>query len=390
MVHNFYQQPGGEDLSFAAESAIVEAHGHQVIRYTEHNDRAARMGPFSLARATVWNGKACRALRRLLREARPQVAHFQNTFPLISPAAYYAAKAEKVAVVQSLRNYRLLCPNALFFRAGKVCESCMNKSIPWPGIVHACYRGSRAATGAAAAMVAVHRAMGTWTNRVDQYVALTEFARQKFIQGGLPAERIVVKPNFVYPSPQPQKGVGSYAIFVGRLSPEKGVDTVLKAWEQLAGRVSLKIVGDGPMAPYVADTAGRIVGVEWLGHKSVEAVSDLIGNAAFLVFPSEWYETFGRVVIEAFAKGTPVIAANLGAASELIDSGRTGLHFRPGDAEDLAAKVDWMLSHPEKLPAMRKEVRAEFEAKYTAERNYDMLMNIYQMAIEYSKVKYSR
>jgi glycosyltransferase involved in cell wall biosynthesis len=387
MAHNFYQQKGGEDVSFAAEAAIMEANGHQVIRYTDHNDRVANMRPVPLARATVWNQESYRALRELMRKEKPQVAHFQNTFPLISPAAYYAAKAEGVAVVQSLRNYRLLCPNAFFFRAGRVCENCMSKMWPWPGIVYGCYRNSRLATGVVAAMIVSHRAMGTWETMVDSYIALTEFARQKFIDGGLPPQKIAVKPNFVYPNPPPRDDASAHAIFVGRLSPEKGVPTVLNAWERLSGKILLKIVGDGPLASLVSDAAGRIAGIEWLGQKSADEVADLIGSAAVLIFASEWYETFGRVIIEAFAHGTPVIAANLGAAAELIDSGRTGLLFRPGDAEDLAAKVEWAATNPAALTAMRKAARAEFEAKYTAEKNYEMLMNIYQAAIESSITK---
>lgn len=362
----------------------MEANGHEIIRYTDHNKRVENLRPLSLARATVWNQESYRALRELLRKEKPQVAHFQNTFPLISPAAYYAAKAEGVAVVQSLRNYRLLCPDAFFFRAGRVCENCMKKMWPWPGIVYGCYRNSHTATAVVAAMIAGHRVMSTWTNMVDSYIALTEFARQKFIDGGLPPEKITVKPNFVYPSPPPRDGAAAHAIFVGRLSAEKGVHTMLKTWERLSGKIPLKIVGDGPLASLVAEAAGRIAGIEWLGHKPANEVADLIGSAAFLIFPSEWYETFGRVIIEAFAHGTPVIAANLGAAAELIDSGRTGLHFRPGDAEDLAAKVEWAATNLPALTAMRKAARAEFEAKYTAEKNYDLLMKIYQTAIEFS------
>src|SRR5205814_1104988 len=170
-----------------------------------------------------------------IRAQRPRVAHFHNTFPLISPAAYYAARAEGVGVVQTLHNFRLLCPNALFFRDGKVCEDCLGRPVAWPGVVHGCYRGSRAASAATAVMTAAHRALGTWRTAVDVYVALTEFSRQKFIAGGLPAEKIAVKANFVYPDPGPGAGAGGYAVFVGRLSAEKGVETLLAAWRPLGG-----------------------------------------------------------------------------------------------------------------------------------------------------------
>ena len=382
MAHNHYQHLGGEDRSFVAEGMLLEARECRVVRYTLHNSQVKQMNPLALATATLWNGEVYRRIREIIRRERPQVAHFQNTFPLISPAAYYAAKAERVPVVQTLRNYRLLCPNALFFREGRVCEDCIGRTVPWPAVVHACYRGSQAATGVVATMLTVHRMLGTWLRMVDVYIALTEFARQKFIEGGIPAEKIVVKPNFVYPDPGVGDGMGGYALFVGRLSPEKGIETLLQAWNRLRGKVPLKIVGNGPLAPSVAEFAKRVPGVEWLGQKGPAEVSALMGRAAFLVFPSEWYEPFGRVAIEAFAKGTPVVATEIGAIAEVVDDTRTGLHFRPGDPEDLVEKVEWLLTHPSDLAHMRKEVRAEYEAKYTAERNYQILMKIYERAIE--------
>jgi glycosyltransferase involved in cell wall biosynthesis len=381
-VHNRYQQPGGEDQVFLAETTLLESYGHRVVRYSTHNDRVAGMNRLALAGNTLWNSSTYRELRALIRQERPHVAHFHNTFPLVSPAGYYAAKAEGVPVVQTLHNYRLLCPNALFFRDGRVCEDCMSKVIPWPGVVHKCYRGSRAASGLVTAMLTTHRVLRTWTEMVDAYVALTEFARRKFVEGGLPAEKMVVKPNFVYPDPGPGEGRGGYALFVGRLSPEKGVGTLLAAWERLDRPVPLKVVGDGPLREQVVEAPDRRPCVEYLGYRPAEEVHGLMKEASMLVFPSEWYETFGRVAAEAFATATPVIAADIGAIAELVEHGHTGLRFRPGDPEDLAAQVGWFLSHPEEHARMRREARAEFEAKYTAERNHQMMMEIYESALE--------
>jgi glycosyltransferase involved in cell wall biosynthesis len=383
-VHNRYQRPGGEDQVFVDETALLEARNHRVLRYEVHNDQAEQVNRLTLAKATVWNTSAYRELGALIRRERPDVVHFHNTLPLVSPAGYYAARAEGVPVIQTLHNYRLLCPVALLFRDGRVCEDCMGKAVPWPGVVHKCYRGSRAASGVIATMLTVHRALRTWTEMVDVYVALTEFARSKFIEGGLPAGKIVVKPNFVAPDPGRGQGGGGYALFVGRLAPEKGTGTMLAAWERLGTRIPLKIVGDGPLRDRIVRAARRS-NVEWLGHKPVEDVHALMGKADMLVFPSQWYETFGRVAAEAFAVGTPVIAANIGAVAELVEHGRTGLKFRPGDPEDLVTQVEWALSHPAELRRMREEVRAEFEAKYTAERNYRALMEIYQAALLESK-----
>lgn len=381
MVHNHYQQPGGEDQVFASEAHLLETYGHQVVSYAVYNDQVEVLNPIVLAANTVWNRSAYCELRSLIRRERPQIAHFHNTLPLISPAAYYAAAAEGVPVVQTLHNYRLLCANGVLFRDSHVCEECLGKSVPWPGVVHACYRGSRAATGVVATMLTLHRTLRTWTNVVDMYIVLTEFARQKFIQGGLQPEKLVVKSNFVHYDPGFGEGLGGYALFVGRLSPEKGIGTLLASWEQLGKKIPLKIVGDGPLASQVAEVVRRVPGVEWLGQKPVEEVYTLMGGASMLILPSEWYETFGRVAIEAFAKGTPVITANIGAIAELVEPDRTGLHFHPGDPEDLATQVEWTLRHPAELAKMRQEARAEYKAKYTAEQNYRLLMEIYERVV---------
>jgi glycosyltransferase involved in cell wall biosynthesis len=296
---------------------------------------------------------------------------------LISPAAYDAAHAEGVPVVQTLHNFRLICPNALFFREGRICEDCLGKSVPWPGVVHKCYRGSLSASTTVATMLTVHRARGTWQNRVDQYIALTEFSRSKLIEGGLPADLIAVKPNFVYPDPGVGRGSGRFAIFVGRLSEEKGLGVLLEAWKEL--NVPLKIVGDGPLASKLSDAPSA---VQWLGRRSAQEVYELIGAASLLVLPSQCYENFPRVIAEAFAKGTPVLASRLGAMAELIEDGRTGLHFQPGDAADLAAGVRKFWNLPsEKVDEMRRAARQQFEEKYTSDANHRILLSLYESAI---------
>jgi len=380
IAHNYYQQPGGEDHVFAAEAELLESHGHDILRYSVHNDTLNHLSRMAMARLTLWNDAIYHELLDLFRQARPDVAHFHNTFPLISPAAYYAARDAGVAVVQTLHNYRLLCANAYFYRDKRVCEDCLGRFVPWPGVVHACYQANRAASAVVTALLITHRVRRTWADLVDVYAALTEFAREKFIRGGLPAEKIVVKPNFVYPDPGRGQGCGGYALFVGRLTPEKGVETLLAAWERLGGRVPLKIVGGGPLAASVAQVAKRHNAIEWLGKQPAECVLTLMKEAHVLVCPSLWYEGLPVVIVEAYAVGLPIIASDLGAMSSLITHGRTGLHFRPGDPDDLAAQVAWVFTHPEQLAHMRREARAEFEAQYTSERNYQMLMDIYETA----------
>lgn len=387
MIHNYYQQsaPSGENASFEAEVALLRRFNVEVILYTRDN---AEFDGYNLLRrvlqgtGTVWSCRSWRDFPSVITSAEPQVAHFQNTFPLVSPSALWACHLRETPIVLSLRNYRLLCPNALFFRDGHACQDCLGKLVPWPGVLHRCYRGSRAATGAVATMLVTHRLLRTWQRTVDVFIALTEFARRKFIEGGLPADRIVVKPNFVEPDPGPGPHDGGYALFAGRLSVEKGVRTLLAAWERLGPGIPLKIAGDGPLAGEVARACERNPQIEWLGAQPLERVHALMGAAALVIAPSECYETFGRVIVEAYAKGTPVVASDLGAMAELVEDGRTGLRFRPGDPGDLAAKVEWAWTHPRELAAMGREARREYEEKYTAERNYQQLMEIYRMAIE--------
>jgi len=380
-VHSSYKIRGGEDESRDAEEHLLQRMGHQVERYEETNYHLDQLSLPDAALRTIWSMESYQIMMQKLTEKTHDIVHVQNFFPTISPSIYYAAKAKKVPVVQTLRNYRLLCPNALFFRNGQVCEDCMGKSIPWPGIIHACYRESRLATGAVAAMLTVHRALGTWTEMVDMYVALTQFSRQKFIEGGIPESKIVVKPNFVYPDPGKEEDKEEFVLFVGRLSPEKGVDTLISAWQYLGKQIQLKIVGEGPLQNQVIEASQRLPEIEWLGSKPLSDVYTLMGKAKVLIFPSKWYETFGRVVVEAFARGTPVIASKLGVTEEIVEHGRTGLHFRPGDSKDLAYQLEWALSNPARLLKMGQEARAEFEAKYTAEDNYKRMIEIYQSVL---------
>lgn len=385
LAHNYYQQRGGEDVIFETEGALLEQHGHQVIRFTLHNDEIQNMGRAELVADTLWNREVQRRLGRLIATERPQVCHFHNPFPLISPAAYQAAREHGVPVIQTLNNFRLFCLNGFFLRQGVVCEACLGRQVAWPGVAHRCYRGSAGASAVVAALYGGHRLLGTWADAVDLWAVYgSPFVRRKFIQGGLPPHKVLVKPNVIHPDPGPGQGSGGYAIFVGRLSPEKGLDTLLEAWRRLGHDAPpLRIVGDGPLAPEVARAAASLPGdLRWLGPRPLAEVMELVGEARFLIFPSRWYETFGRVGAEAMAKGTPVVASRLGAMADLVDHGRTGLLVRPGNPDDLAAAVSWAAAHPARLAAMRAEARAEFEEKYAAPPVYARLMEIYQLALD--------
>ena len=376
LIHNHYKKPGGEDVVVQAEGELLRKYGHTIDLFEA--DNAEIVGLARKVRAsvgTIYSPGAKTSVAVRIAAFQPDVVHVHNFFPLLSPSIYYACREAGVPVVQTLHNYRLICPNAQLLRDGRVCEDCVGKNVPWPGVLHACYRGSRVGSAAVATMLATHRFLGTWENVVDAFIALTDFSRDKLVQGGLPAEKIAVKPNFVADS-SPGDGRGGFALFVGRLSQEKGIELLLAAWKRSRPAAPLKVVGDGPLAGRVADLA-RDCGAECMGHLPGARVRQLMGQASFLIVPSLCYENFPMAIAEAFAAGLPVVAAGHGGMASLVEHGRTGLHFRPGDAEDLAAKIEWAAGHPEEMARMRGEARAEYLAKYTPERNYQMLMEIY-------------
>jgi glycosyltransferase involved in cell wall biosynthesis len=269
-------------------------------------------------------------------------------------------------------------------RDGRSCEDCLGKKTAWPGILHGCYRNSRAGSAVVASISLYHRYRRSTAHDADCYYTPTEFARQKFIQGGFRADKILVKSNSVDPDPGYGTGAGGHAVFAGRLSAEKGIDTLLDAWSQLALHPdcpTLKIIGDGPLAARVSAAASKNPKIQWLGTRPLAETLQVIGSAALLVMPSVWFETFGRTIIEAFANGTPVVASRLGAMAEIVSDGVTGLHFTPGDANDLAAKVMSLLQNREKLQEMRRQARLEYESKYTGQQNYQNLIQIYEHCI---------
>ncbi|MGD1022132.1 MAG: glycosyltransferase [Candidatus Sulfotelmatobacter sp.] len=384
LVHNAYQQPGGEDVVFEQERGMLENAGHEVIAYQRSNWDAEAyhwIRLLGLAKRTVWASDSRRDFADLLRREKPDLVHVHNTFVMISPSIYSACYQAKVPVVQTLHNYRLLCLAANFFRDGKVCEKCLGGSLR-PGITHACYRRSYSASAVVAAMLTSHRLRHTWDREVACFIALSEFARNKFVEGGLPREKIFVKPNFVSPDPGARTTPGDYALFVGRLSPRKRIDTVLAAWKRLPRSIPLHIVGDSSAREQLQAEALRegLTNVEFKGRLSREQTLAAINRARFLVFASEWYENFPVTIAESFACSTPVICSRLGAMEEIVSDGRTGLHFTPADSEDLAAKVEWAWTHPEQMLGMGAQARSEYESKYTAEKNYPLLMEIYNRA----------
>lgn len=386
-IHNYYQQPGGEDRVFHSEAELLISNGHNVIQYTLHNDQINHLSKAALFRKTIWNTASYHEVEQLIIQNKPDVCHFHNFFPLISPSAYYACQKNNVPVVQTLHNYRLICLNALLLREGSVCEDCVHKIFPFPGVIHGCYHQSKAASFVVSAMLGVHRLMGTWSRQVDTYIALTEFAKKKFVEGGLPAKKIFVKPNFVV-SNIGLSHSSQYALFVGRLSAEKGIISLLEAWKNL-DHIPLIIIGDGPLFKFAKEYNERncLGSIELLGSQSKIDVTRHLMQASFLVFPSNCFETFGMTIIEAFACGVPVISTQLGAPTDIIENQRTGLFFQPGSSHDLAEKVKWAWENKTIMEEMGNNARLEYESKYTAEKNLEALEEIYKQTIENYKTR---
>jgi len=374
VAHNAYQQRGGEDAVVDAEIRLLQGRGHEVELFPRHNDEIDQIGKIAAAVQAIWSVRTINDLARRIAVFKPDVIHAHNTFPLISPSLYAAAARAGVPIVQTLHNYRLLCPQAMFLRDGRVCEDCLGK-FPWRGVVHRCYRGSAPQTAVLALMLGIHRAMGTYREKVTRYIAQTEFSRRKFIDGGLPPERISVKPNFV-DMPRGKERERSGGLLVGRLSGEKGIAVLLDALNRMPGS-GVDIIGVGP-----EDARLRVhKGVRLHGWLEPAEVAERMRAAAFLVVPSLWYEGFPRVIVEAFACALPVIASRLGSIAEIIRDGETGLLFEPGDAADLARKLAWAEANPAAMRELGMKARRDYEEKYTPARNYERLVAIYVQAI---------
>ncbi len=381
-IHNFYQHAGGEDQAYYSDTQLLESHGHSVVHYEDSNHRIKNN--LVTAIGTVWNHSAYRNLYTLVESRKPQVAHFHNTFPLISPAALYAVRAAGIPIVQELHNFRLLCPGALLSRNGHVCEECIDQDSFFPALKHRCYRDSLPATAAVVTMLGVHHAVGTWDRLVDVFLAPSAFLRDKFIDNGISGDRIILKPSLVLPEPTAGTGRGNFALFVGRLSEEKGVESLAEAWKMLPD-IPLMVAGDGPLANLDWPSS-----VTRLGRQSRERVMELMKDAAVLVHPSTCYEGGSRTILEAYGNGLPVIASEIGSNAERVAHGRTGLSFRPGDPQDLAQKVRWAFDHPDELADMRLAARREYEEKYTAERNYEILIQAYSLAMDHARSRLTK
>lgn len=377
--HNYYQQRGGEDQCFEDDVDLLEANGHEVVSYIKHNDDINTANLLSVAKKALWNSDAADEVSQLIRQHRPDVVHIVNTFPLLSPSVFYAAREANIPVVLSIHNYRAFCAQAMCFRNGSACEDCLGR-LPWRAVVHRCYRNSLAGSAVVAGLQMLHRRWRTLHDQPDLICLLSEFSKSKYIAAGFDPQQLTIKRNYVSPDPGERSGGGGYAVFAGRLVAEKGLAELLAAWRMLDRDIPLKILGEGPEGELAAAAAREMPHVEWLGRVPLDQVYDVLGDAACLVFPSTGYESLPKTLLESLAVGTPVLGSDIGSIGEVVLEGRTGRLFEVGNPAAIAETVRQFFDHDDQ-PRMRRECRELYETLYTADANYQALIEVYEEAI---------
>jgi len=379
ICHNTYQQKGGEDTVVDAEYQLLHAHGHEVKKYIVSNDDIKGFASkISAAFSLNYSIESKNNLAAVLDKFRPDIVHFHNTFPLLTASVYDACIERHIPVVQTLHNYRFICPTALLMLHGKPCENSLRKSAYW-AVRYKVYRQSFIGTFFLARMIEYHKKAGTWQKKVNRYIALTAFAKDKFVQAGFPASKVAIKPNFTSTDllPLPDKEQATFALFVGRVSEEKGIRTLLEAFNGMD--IPLKIAGNGPLLHELSKVSCSHV--EWLGEQTPSQISLLLRHAQFIIVPSLCYETFGMVMIEAFSQSLPVLCSNIGSMQEIVEDGVSGKHFVAGDVEDLQLKVRELFQSPSLCAQLGEAARYTYEQRYTPAANYEQLIKIYQEAM---------
>lgn len=378
MAHNYYQQRGGEDAVFEAERDLLRARGHEVLELTFHNEAIdSRAAALSAGAKGFYNPQAARQTRRIIRDERPDVMHVHNWFPLASPSIFSAAHGEGVPVVATLHNFRLICPKAQLFREGRPCEACVKQPLALSGILHGCYRDSRLQSAAVAGINAWHGVIGTWQHHVDAFIALTDFARQKLLSGamGLTPSQVVVKPNFCGDPGDNDAPREDFFLFVGRLSPEKGIETLLQAFAQTG--LPLRLVGTGPLSARAAQAAAQFPNIVYEGFLPPADVRQRMMRARALTFPSLWYEGFPLTLVEALACGAPALVSQMGGLPEIVAHEAQGLLIPPGDADALADATLRIAADAGLRQRLSHNARQKYLNQYTAEVTYEHLRGIY-------------
>lgn len=395
IVHNAYPQYGGEDTVVANEMAMLERHGGDVIPWIVPTEESGILNLIRCGFSAMWNPFAYRKLKLLLAREKPDIVHCHNTFPLLSPSVFAACHNAGVPVVQTIHNYRHICPAGGFFREGHICEECIGKKFPIPALKHGCYRNSLIASAVPAMTAYAQRIRRTFERDVDALIALNCFEREKLIEGGIPADKIIIKPNFcpepVSRKPDPRPADKPFTIcFAGRFSEDKGIPLLLEAWKAFSGiaalngmpNACLQIAGGGDLADMVSKAAEQSESIQYMGSLSHEATVEMIAQADCLVCPSLWYEGMPMTLLEAFGSGTPVIASRIGGLPEMVEDGINGFLFSPGDKNELETRIHKLHSSPELLAEMGKNAHDIYQTRYSEPVNFPLLEKIYRNAID--------
>jgi len=388
LIHNCYQQRGGEDSTFESEYNLLSKGGNDVEKILFDNKTINSLSDkITVGFKNVFNRESAKIIEEKITDFQPQIIHIHNFFPLISPSVFFIAKKYKVPIVITIQNYRLICSNALLYRDGHICEDCVNKIIPLNGIIHKCYRDSAMQTAAVTLMTSFHKVAGTWKNKIDKYITVAEFGRDKILNSSLKLaeDQVVVKPNSVEDFGDGNNKREDFFVFIGRLIGDKGIETLLESLNHF--NYKIRIIGDGPLRSRIEDAAQKNKNIEYLGFRDKNFIINTLKKAKGLIFPSLWYEGLPVTIIESFSTGTPVIGSNIGAVTLQITDNYNGFHFCPGDAKDLANRIKYLSDNEQQLKHLYVNARNTYLEKYTPEKNYEQLISIYSGAISNGKKK---
>lgn len=386
LIHNYYGSaaPSGENFVVEAERNLLQSRGHNVLLFSKHSDDLRNAGVVGLlkgAMSVAWSSGAGREVERTLAEFKPDLVHAHNTFPMISPSIFYKIKQVCPSVL-TLHNYRLQCPAAIPLRDSRVCTECIDQRSTAPSLKYGCYRNSRIATLPVAASVSLHNRIGTWRQYVDSFIVLSEFQKRMMISGGLPSNKVYVKPNFYEGSPKVVSMAerGGYVLYAGRLSAEKGVQTLIEAWRNWGESApELRIVGDGPLRESLASKAKNL-NVKFMGQRTHKETQLHISKASMVVLPSEWFEGFPMIVREAFALGTPIAVSRIGPLPDIIKDGENGVVFEPANVASLLQVCRDTVGNRSLLGLLSRGGRRSFLKFYNEDANYKLLMEVYKGA----------
>ena len=377
IVHNYYQTPGGEDTVVENEKNLLINNGHEVVLYTRHNDEIKTRGiirKLLLPLEAIFSIKTYKEVKRKIIEENIDIVHVHNTLPLISPSVYYSAFSCKVPVVQTIHNFRLLCPGATFTRGNNICEECVDKNL-LSSIRYKCYRGSLIQSIVSAVNLAFHSTY----KKVNGYIALTEFNKEK-LMNLIDEKNIYIKPNFVNKSNDTiSKQSENYFLFLGRLDELKGIQILIEIWKDIKD-INLVVIGKGPLEVEISEfiEKNKLNNVNLLGYKNKEEVMRFISKAKALIVPSQWYEGFPMTIAESLSMGVPVIAGDIGNLSTIIESEKNGLLFKYNDKQELKDKIQMLNNNKSLEEQLRQGARESFNNKYNERINYKLLIDIYE------------